>query len=209
MLGKTSVNPAARPAVIRLPMWCARDFRPGGCLCHIFSSMYAFKTNQKWTEFESEMNNYKNNAKRLTDMSKEIFQNLIGNKCLRLPTVYIRPEITNESREEIKSLLIERTLGELTDDADFATHILYEKSDDVTATYARPLFKQGQNIMMHWCYLPQSYDTFTPNKFDLSVCRIYFSLACGQAKFSLKFEDILRFKLKVMTKRNVLPILFI
>lgn len=43
---------ATKPALIRLPVRCFMDFKPGGALCHILSTVYRFKSEQGWRRFD-------------------------------------------------------------------------------------------------------------------------------------------------------------
>lgn len=50
-----------------------------------------------------------------------------------------------------------------------ATHIIYRTVDPLDEEYARPSFKRGGNVNMHWYYFPDSYDTWLPSPPDLPV----------------------------------------
>lgn len=132
--------------------------------------MFSYKKRTGWTTFEEDLNKYDSDEKlqyKLLALSKEIFENLIEKKYFREPCVYIKT-----SNSELCADLKERANEckcQTTDDPEEATHIIYDKISHSQESYARPLFKQGENIMMHWCFLPGSYDSFIPNTLDLSV----------------------------------------
>ncbi|XP_031624506.1 SWI/SNF complex subunit SMARCC2 isoform X2 [Contarinia nasturtii] len=158
---------ASEPPTMRLPMRCFLDFKPGGSLCHIFSNMYRYKADQRWRKFEF---NVTKTARKDKDpniqMATEILENLIDQECFRLPTAYIRPEVEEELREQITEILKERQC-EITEDEDQASHIIYPELDPLPDDYARPSFKRGKNVMIHWYYLPESYDSWVANTFEL------------------------------------------
>lgn len=151
-------------------MRCFLDFKPGGSLCHIFSVMYRYKVDQRWRKFE--FNATKTPRKDKNDpnimLAIEIETTLIDQECLRLPVAYIRPDVDEDLREEIAEILI-RYQGIITEDEKKATHIIYPEVDALPDDYARPSFKRGKNVMMHYYYFPESYDSWISNTFDLPV----------------------------------------
>lgn len=165
---------AADPPSTRLPMRCFLDFKPGGSLCHIFSNMYRYKTDQRWRKFE--FNVTKAQARKDKDVNQqlcgEIEETLTEGQFFRLPTVYIRPEVDADLRERIKHIL-ESHQGEIIDDENEATHIIYPMVDPFPDDYARPVFRRGKHVMIHWYYLPESYDSWTVNNLDLPVSIVF------------------------------------
>lgn len=165
-LGKNANDPQST----RLPMRCFLDFKPGGSLCHIFSNMYRYKCDQRWRKFE--FNVSKAQSRKDKDPNSQLFVEietaLIEEECLRLPVAYIRSEVDAELRERVTDILT-RHQGEITTDVKEATHIIYPIADPFQEDYARPTFKRGKNVMMHWYYLPESYDSWVPASFELAV----------------------------------------
>lgn len=159
---------ASEPSSIRLPMRCFLDFKPGGSLCHIFSVMYRYKLDQRWRKFEFNAKTPRKDKDPNILLSIEIETTLIDQQCLRLPVAYIRSDVDDDLRDEITEILT-RHQGEITEDEKEATHIIYPEVDALPDDYARPSFKRGKNVMMHWYYLPESYDSWVPNTFDLPV----------------------------------------
>lgn len=154
---------------MRVPMRCVLDFACGGSLCHIFANMYRYKYEQKWTEFNfnvTETADQDQNLNQNIQMSKEIFEKLIEHKFFRLPTIYITPDIDDDMRVKI-NVSLKNLQCEITTEQNQATHIIYPEIACSNESYARPWFKRGQHIMIHWYYLPQSYDLWVQNTFDL------------------------------------------
>lgn len=164
-LGKGSADKPSR----RLPMRCFVDFTSNGSLCHIFSTMYRYKSDQRWRKFEFNVTKKQSKDKDpYIQMTNEIETSLIDQEFLRLPKAFIRPEVDDELRDKITSMLTNYQ-GVITNEEDEASHIIYPDVDPLPDDYARPAFKKGKHVMMHWYYLPDSYDSWVANSFDLPV----------------------------------------
>lgn len=132
--------------------------------------MYRYKADQRWRKFEFNVTKTPRKDKDLNvQMATEIEETLIEQECLRLPVAYIRPEVDEELREQITEIL-KGHKGEITEDEEDATHIIYPEVEPFPDDYARPSFKRGKNVMVHWYYLPESYDTWAAITFDIPVC---------------------------------------
>uniref|UniRef100_A0A6B2E628 Putative chromatin remodeling factor subunit n=1 Tax=Phlebotomus kandelakii TaxID=1109342 RepID=A0A6B2E628_9DIPT len=161
-LGKNAVD----PPTTRLPMRCFLDFKPGGALCNIFTAMYRYKSEQRWKKFDFTVTKNTSRKDPNTQMLVEIETALIEAECLRLPVVYIRPDVDKALASKVKDIITKHQ-GELTEDEEEATHIIYPVVDPLPEEYARPVFKREKNVMMHWYYFPESYDSWLSNNFDL------------------------------------------
>lgn len=165
-LGKNAVD----PQYTRLPMRCFMDFKPGGSLCQIFSNMYRYKTDQRWRKFEFNVTKAQSRKDKdpIMQLLNEIETALIEAECLRLPVAYIRPEVDSVLRERITQIISSHQ-GEITEEEEEATHIIYPVEDPSADDYARPMFRRGKNVMIHWFYFPESYDSWVVNNFELPV----------------------------------------
>uniref|UniRef100_U5EUD6 Putative chromatin remodeling factor subunit n=1 Tax=Corethrella appendiculata TaxID=1370023 RepID=U5EUD6_9DIPT len=154
------------PPTTKLPMRCFLDFKPGGALCHLLATMYKYKAEQRWRKFDFTIN--KNQVRKDPNIAMliEIEQSLIEADCLRLPIVYVRPDVDRAESLRIKDI-ISNHQGEITEDEDEATHIVYNAADPLLDDYARPNFRRDKHVMMHWYYFPESYDSWIPINFDL------------------------------------------
>lgn len=142
---------ATKPTKMRLPKRCFLDFSTGGAVCQIFSILYGHKFKNQWETFNFEDSSY-------IQISNEIFDMLIEQKRFRLPNVFIKPEVEDHLRKQITGIFKVDNC-EVTENEDDATHIIYPEVE-LPDNYARPLFKRGKHVMMHWYYLPESYDTW-------------------------------------------------
>lgn len=151
-------------------MRCFLDFTAGGSLCHIFSVMYRHKVDQRWRKFEFNATKTPRKDKDPNiQLAKDIETSLIEQEFLRLPVAYIRPDVKPDLRDKIEKIITNHEQGEITEDENDATHIIYPEVDALPDDYARPSFKRGKNVMMHYYYFPESYDSWIPNTFDLPV----------------------------------------
>lgn len=175
---------ARKPPTMRLPMRCFLDFEPGGNICCIFSCMFCNKTGKGWEHFKTRVDDAKKKTQRdaqldtrldiksSIELATKIRQSLLDKHFLQLPIAYIRPEVGEKVRERITDILRDCKC-ELTSDEDQASHIIYPETDPLPDEYARPSFKSGKNVMIHWYYLPESYESWVPNTFDLPVRLIF------------------------------------
>ncbi|XP_038117822.1 SWI/SNF complex subunit SMARCC2 isoform X1 [Culex quinquefasciatus] len=161
-LGKSSQD----PPTTRLPMRCFMDFKPGGALCHILATMYRYKAEQRWRKFDFTVNKNPMRKDPIIQMLLDMETALIEAECMRLPIVYIRPEVDKQTANRITDIVTNHQ-GEMTPDEEEATHIIYPAVDPLPEDYARPTFRRDKHVMIHWYYFPESFDTWVPNTFDL------------------------------------------
>jgi hypothetical protein len=60
------------------------------------------------------------------------------------------------------------------EDEEDATHIIYPTVDPMEEEYARPVFRRGNSVLVHWYYFPDSHDTWA--QADLPVTRYCLSV---------------------------------
>lgn len=161
-LGKNAQD----PPTTRLPMRCFMDFKPGGALCHILATMYRYKAEQRWRKFDFTVNKNPMRKDPIIQMLLDMETALIEAECMRLPIVYVRPEVDKTTANRITDIVTNHQ-GEMTLDEEEATHIIYPAVDPLPEDYARPMFRRDKHVMIHWYYFPESYDTWVPNTFDL------------------------------------------
>lgn len=147
-------------------MKCFLDFKAGGALCHIFSNMYRYKAEQRWRKFDFQVSKNPGRKDPNTQMLIEIETALLDAECFRLPVVFVRPEVDKALSTKVKEI-VSTHQGEITEDEDEATHVIYPVIDPLPEEYARPCFRKDKHVMMHWYYFPESYDSWLPNSFDL------------------------------------------
>lgn len=58
-----------------------------------------------------------------------------------------------------------------TEEEEDATHVVYPVVDPLEEEYARPVFRRGNNVLVHWYYMPDSHDTWAQT--DLPVTYFY------------------------------------
>lgn len=149
-------------------MRCFLDFKPGGSLCHILATMYRYKLEQRWRKFDFSTPKTASRKDPNIQMLEVIERALIESECFRLPIVYVRPDVDKQLAAKLRSI-IDSHQGEITDDEDEASHIIYPIVEPLSEDFARPTFRRGNHIMIHWYYFPDSYDSWVPNAYDLQV----------------------------------------
>lgn len=156
-LGKNCNKP---PPLTRLPMKCFMDFKPGGALCHILATVYKFKNEQGWRRFDFQVSKSPSRMDRNIEMFMNIEKNLIHNKCLVMPNVYIQSDVDKSSRDRVKEI-IKRHQGIVTDNEEEATHIIFPAVDPLDEEFARAVFRyKDQWVLLHWYYFPDSHDSW-------------------------------------------------
>ncbi|XP_017054099.1 SWI/SNF complex subunit SMARCC2 isoform X2 [Drosophila ficusphila] len=161
-LGKNSAEPPAT----RIPMRCFLDFKSGGGLCIIFSTMFRFRAEQRGKKFDFSIGKNPTRKDPNIQLLIEIEQALVEADLYRIPYIYIRPEIEKNFEGRLREILDNRRVEIVSDEED-ATHIVYPIVDPHPDEYARPIFKRGGHVMLHWYYFPESYDSWAVNNFDL------------------------------------------
>ncbi|XP_053324033.1 SWI/SNF complex subunit SMARCC1 isoform X2 [Spea bombifrons] len=147
----------ANPAFTKLPVKCFLDFKAGGALCHILGAAYKHRTDQGWRRFDllnpSRMD-------RNVEMFMSIEKTLMQNNCLTRPTVYLVPEIDLKLANKLKDV-VKRHQGSVTEEKQKASHHVYpipaSLDDD---DWLRPVIKKDKQVLVHWGYHPDSYDTW-------------------------------------------------
>lgn len=147
-------------------MRCFLDFKPGGCLCIIFSTMFRFRAEQRGKKFDFSVGKNPTRKDPNIPLLIDIEQALVEADLYRIPYIYIRPEVDKQMGTRLREILATRRVEIVSDEED-ASHIIYPVVDPHPDEYARPIFKRGNCVMMHWYYFPESYDTWTPNSLEL------------------------------------------
>ncbi|XP_073832088.1 SWI/SNF- related protein mor isoform X2 [Musca autumnalis] len=150
----------------RIPMRCFLDFKPGGGLCVIFSIMFRFRAEQRGKKLDFSVGKNPNRKDPNVQLLIDIEQALIEADLYRIPYIYIRPEVDKQLATRLREILAIRRVEIVSDEED-ATHIIYPEVDPHPDEYARPVFRRGNHVMMHWYYFPESYDTWTVNTLEL------------------------------------------
>ncbi|CAH0731849.1 unnamed protein product, partial [Brenthis ino] len=132
------------------------DMKPGGSLCTVLATMFRFKSEQRWRKFD-----FQNPSRKdlNVQMMMEIESSLLGAELLRSPCIFIRPEVDKTTANKVKDIIVNHQ-GEICEDEEDATHIIYPAVDPLEEEYARPVFRRGNSVLVHWYYFPDSHDTW-------------------------------------------------
>ncbi|KAM6471760.1 SWI/SNF complex subunit SMARCC2 isoform 4-T4 [Liasis olivaceus] len=143
----------------KLPIKCFLDFKAGGALCHILAAAYKFKSDQGWRRFD-----FQNPSRmdRNVEMFMTIEKSLVQNNCLSRPNIYLHPDIDPKLQAKLKDI-VKRHQGTVTEDKNSASHIAFPVPGSLEEEeWVRPIMKRDKQVLLHWGYYPDSYDTWIP-----------------------------------------------
>nr|XP_020655829.1 SWI/SNF complex subunit SMARCC1 [Pogona vitticeps] len=82
------------------------------------------------------------------------------NNCLSRPVIYLVPEIELKFANKLKDI-VKRHQGIITEDKSKATHHIYPVPTSLDEEeWLRPVMKKDKQVLVHWGYYPDSYDTW-------------------------------------------------
>uniref|UniRef100_A0A3B5MXE7 SWI/SNF related BAF chromatin remodeling complex subunit C2 n=1 Tax=Xiphophorus couchianus TaxID=32473 RepID=A0A3B5MXE7_9TELE len=149
----------SNPPLTKLPMKCFLDFKSGGALCHILAAAYKFKSDQGWRRFD-----FQNPSRmdRNVEMFMTIEKSLVQNNCLTRPVIYLSSDIEPKLLGKLKDI-IKRHQGSVTEDKTSSSHIVVPIPSSLEEEeWVRPVMKRDKQVLLHWGYFPDSYDTWIP-----------------------------------------------
>ncbi|XP_060723276.1 SWI/SNF complex subunit SMARCC2 isoform X2 [Tachysurus vachellii] len=147
----------SNPPLTKLPMKSFLDFKAGGALCHILAAAYKFKSDQGWRRFD-----FQNPSRmdRNVEMFLTIEKSLVQNNCLTRPVIYLSSEIEPKLLGKMKDI-IKRHQGSVTDDKQASSHLVVPIPASLEEEeWVRPVMKRDKQMLLHWGYWPDSYDTW-------------------------------------------------
>nr|CAH7717470.1 unnamed protein product [Callosobruchus chinensis] len=150
---------AQKPPMTRIPVKFFIDFKPGGGLCQIFLAAYRFKSEHGWRRFELPSGKNVSKLEKVYEMFQSMEKALINAKMYALPIVYIKSDVEKGIQQKVKEI-IRRRNGQVAENEETATHIIYGNVDPLKEEYGRPVTKREKMVMMHWYYFPNSFDTW-------------------------------------------------
>ncbi|CAJ0950555.1 unnamed protein product [Ranitomeya imitator] len=153
------------PAFTKLPIKCFLDFKAGGALCHILGAAYKHRSDQGGRRFDLQN---PSRMDRNVEMFMAIEKTLMQNNCLSRPTVYLVPEIELKLGNKLKDI-VKRHQGTITEEKTKASHHVHPVPTSLDdEEWLRPLVKKDKQVLVHWGYYPDSYDSWIPVS-DLDV----------------------------------------
>ncbi|CAL8335749.1 unnamed protein product [Lota lota] len=147
----------SNPPLTKLPMKCFVDFKSGGSLCHILAAAYKFKSDQGWRRFD-----FQNPSRmdRNVEMFMTIEKSLVQNNCLSRPVIYLSSDIDPKLLGKLKDI-IKRHQGSVTEDKSSCSHLVVPIPTSLEEEeWVRPVMKRDKQVLLHWGYFPDSYDTW-------------------------------------------------
>ncbi|KAG7493591.1 SWI/SNF complex subunit SMARCC2 isoform X2 [Solea senegalensis] len=149
----------SNPPLTKLPMKCFLDFKSGGALCHILAAAYKFKSDQGWRRFD-----FQNPSRmdRNVEMFMTIEKSVVQNNCLTRPVIYLSSDIEPKLLGKLKDI-IKRHQGSVTEDKASSSHVVVPIPTSLEEEeWVRPVMKRDKQVLLHWGYFPDSYDTWIP-----------------------------------------------
>ncbi|NWR39823.1 SMRC2 protein, partial [Tachuris rubrigastra] len=160
------------------------DFKAGGALCHILAAAYKFKSDQGWRRFDFQNpSRMDRNVEMFMTIEKSLVQvrgpipdhpraplspsNLTTllspqNNCLARPNIFLHQEIEPKLLGKLKDI-VKRHQGTVTEDKSNASHIVCPVPANLEEEeWVRPVMKRDKQVLLHWGYYPDSYDTWIP-----------------------------------------------
>uniref|UniRef100_A0A674H781 SWI/SNF related, matrix associated, actin dependent regulator of chromatin subfamily c member 2 n=1 Tax=Taeniopygia guttata TaxID=59729 RepID=A0A674H781_TAEGU len=84
------------------------------------------------------------------------------NNCLARPNIFLHQEIEPKLLGKLKDI-VKRHQGTVTEDKSNASHIVCPVPGNLEEEeWVRPVMKRDKQVLLHWGYYPDSYDTWIP-----------------------------------------------
>ncbi|XP_045561701.1 SWI/SNF complex subunit SMARCC2 isoform X3 [Salmo salar] len=146
----------SNPPLTRLPMKSFLDFKSGGALCHILAAAYKFKSDQGWFDFQNP-----SRMDRNVEMFMTIEKSLVQNNCLSRPVIYLSSDIEAKLLGKLKDIIKRHQQGSVTEDKTCSSHVVVPIPASLEEEeWVRPVMKRDKQVLLHWGYSPDSYDTW-------------------------------------------------
>ncbi|NXE85433.1 SMRC2 protein, partial [Cochlearius cochlearius] len=99
---------------------------------------------------------------RNVEMFMTIEKSLVQNNCLARPNIFLHQEIEPKLLSKLKDI-VKRHQGTVTEDKSNASHIVCPVPGNLEEEeWVRPVMKRDKQVLLHWGYYPDSYDTWIP-----------------------------------------------
>ncbi|OXB69892.1 UNVERIFIED_CONTAM: hypothetical protein H355_012354 [Colinus virginianus] len=99
---------------------------------------------------------------RNVEMFMTIEKSLVQNNCLSRPNIFLHQEIEPKLLSKLKDI-IKRHQGTVTEDKSNASHVVCPVPGNLEEEeWVRPVMKRDKQVLLHWGYYPDSYDTWIP-----------------------------------------------
>ncbi|CAI5765128.1 SNF complex subunit SMARCC2 isoform X4 [Podarcis lilfordi] len=99
---------------------------------------------------------------RNVEMFMTIEKSLVQNNCLSRPNIYLHPDVDPKLQAKLKDI-VKRHQGTVTEDKNNASHIVFPVPGSLEEEeWVRPIMKRDKQVLLHWGYYPDSYDTWIP-----------------------------------------------
>ncbi|KAM3621725.1 uncharacterized protein V6R79_015172 [Siganus canaliculatus] len=171
-------------------MKCFLDFKSGGALCHILAAAYKFKSDQGWRRFDFQNpSRMDRNVEMFMTIEKSLVQNNCLTRPVIYLSSDIEPKLLGKLKDIIKRhqvcfmfrdafqsyrgknvIYLRYVLtgvyllqGSVTEDKSSSSHVVVPIPTSLEEEeWVRPVMKRDKQVLLHWGYFPDSYDTWIP-----------------------------------------------
>ncbi|XP_073726443.1 SWI/SNF complex subunit SMARCC2 isoform X3 [Misgurnus anguillicaudatus] len=107
---------------------------------------------------------------RNVEMFLTIEKSLVQNNCLSRPVIYLSSDIEPKLLGKLKDI-IKRHQGSVTEDKPSSSHVVVPIPASLEdEEWVRPVMKRDKQMLLHWGYWPDSYDTWiSANEVEAAV----------------------------------------
>uniref|UniRef100_UPI0035902FC6 SWI/SNF complex subunit SMARCC2-like n=1 Tax=Myxine glutinosa TaxID=7769 RepID=UPI0035902FC6 len=147
---------------VKIPMKCFQDVKAGGALCHVILSAFKFRSEQAWRRFDF------GNPSRIekhVEMFSIMEKVLIQHGFMIQPTLFLTHDLEEQLVLRLREMA-QRMRVTVTDSRKLATHIVYSTpantGENKSTDWVRPVQCDGEQVLLHWGFMPASYDVWVP-----------------------------------------------
>ncbi|XP_065839082.1 SWI/SNF complex subunit SMARCC2-like [Oscarella lobularis] len=148
---------ATSPPMTRIPAKLFADYAPGGALCQALAIAYRTKAEQSWRRFDFQS---PSRVDKNVEMMAVVEQTLVEQNFLTFPVIYIRDDVDKLESARLTDIA-QSHKATITSDPKQATHIIHPAPPPLPdEEWLRPLLKKDKQVLVHWWYYPDSYDSW-------------------------------------------------
>ncbi|XP_065176003.1 SWI/SNF complex subunit SMARCC1-like isoform X2 [Sycon ciliatum] len=150
---------ASNTPLIKIPVKLFLDYSEGGSLCHILLAAYKTKASQSWRRFDFQSPSRGDaNLELLLNIQRGLTQNQLWTP----PRVFFEKGFNKDTLATLRGIL-ERSEGVEVDASEDASHVIVSANvPNTVGDWYRPIEKRGSEVLVHWWYYPDSYNTWLP-----------------------------------------------
>uniref|UniRef100_H9H0N9 Chromo domain-containing protein n=1 Tax=Meleagris gallopavo TaxID=9103 RepID=H9H0N9_MELGA len=99
---------------------------------------------------------------RNVEMFMTIEKSLVQNNCLSRPNIFLHQEIEPKLLSKLKDIIKRHQVGVTVGAGGAGSHSVLPPGAQPCEEWVRPVMKRDKQVLLHWGYYPDSYDTWIP-----------------------------------------------